>query len=149
MRAHLKGFSLVELMIVVAIIGIMAAVAVPNFVALQLKAKRAELPGNLNGIRTAQIAYEAAYEGYIDCAENPGHAAVGKTQQAWNLTAAGWADLGWSPDGLVRGSYEVVAGATDFTATGVSDLDADRVQATFQSNLGTKVANISTAEGIY
>ena len=49
MRAN-KGFSLVELMIVVAIIGILAAIAIPNFITMQLKAKRGELPGNVDGI---------------------------------------------------------------------------------------------------
>ena len=52
-----KGFTLIELMIVVAIIGIMASIAIPQFLKFQAKAKQAEARGNLGTIHTMQTAY--------------------------------------------------------------------------------------------
>ncbi len=52
-----KGFTLIELMIVVAIIGILAAIAIPNFLKFQAKSKQSEAKTNLKGIYTAETAY--------------------------------------------------------------------------------------------
>ena len=48
-----KGFTLVELMIVVVIIGVLASIAIPNFLSYREKAKGAEAKSNLRAIKTA------------------------------------------------------------------------------------------------
>ena len=60
-----KGFTLVELMIVVAIIGILAAIAIPNFLQFRLKAKTSEAKSNLGAIRSTEVAYFAEWNFYV------------------------------------------------------------------------------------
>ena len=59
-----KGFTLIELMIVVAIIGILAAIAIPNFVNYQCKAKQSEAKQLLKTYATGLEAYMAEYDTY-------------------------------------------------------------------------------------
>ena len=125
-----KGFSLIELMIVVAIIGILAAIAIPNFVAMQLKAKRSEIPSNVDGVKTADSAYDAAFDGFVSCGVQPrADGSLDKSLTDWT-TNSGFTDIGWKPDGQVRGNYQAVtanntASTADYTVTGHSDVDND------------------------
>lgn len=59
-----KGFSLVELMVVVAIIGILAAIAVPNVNKYMLKSRQGEAKTNLAAIYTAQKSFYTEYTTY-------------------------------------------------------------------------------------
>jgi type IV pilus assembly protein PilA len=59
-----KGFTLIELMIVVAIIAILAALAIPNFLSFVVKTRRTEVKTNLEAIYKAQSSYYAEKDIY-------------------------------------------------------------------------------------
>lgn len=124
-----SGFTLIELMIVVAIIGILAAIAIPNFIKFQLKAKTSEVKSNLAAIRTAEESYYAEYGTYVSALPSP--AAIGHNVKVDFLNEAGAGEgfdrVGWSPEGKVWFNYSVASNAAEdeYTAGAVADIDND------------------------
>ncbi|MCG8687200.1 MAG: prepilin-type N-terminal cleavage/methylation domain-containing protein [Desulfobacterales bacterium] len=128
----IKGFSLIELMIVVAIIGILSAIAIPNFINYQLKSKTAEAKTNLGTIKTVQEAYKAENSSYVVCTASP-NATPNTSKQPWVDQGGGFGAIGFIPLGDVYYSYAVtsVDTATSFTATATGNLDGDATSAVY------------------
>jgi type IV pilus assembly protein PilA len=125
LRKSNKGFTLIELMIVVAIIGILAAIAIPNFLRFQLKAKSSEGKVNVAAIRTAETAYNAEFGQYVPAAVSPTAAPPVGAKQPWAVivAGAGFDILGWAPEGNVYFNYGVVTGVNSFTVGAMANID--------------------------
>jgi type IV pilus assembly protein PilA len=122
------GFTLIELMIVVAIIGILAAIAIPNFLRFQLKAKSSEGKTNLAAIRTAEESYFAEYGAYVSA--DPSPATIdnnSKTEFSHAVAGLGFVVVGWAPEGDVFFNYavEIPANNDGFMASAAADIDND------------------------
>jgi type IV pilus assembly protein PilA len=123
-------------MIVVAIIGILAAIAIPNFLRFQLRSRVGEGKTNIAGIRTAEESYAAEYATYVGAAALPGGVLSGDKQN-WPAPMAldGFSTIGWFPEGEVYYNYNVTSApagcpaamtpCTLYTVEGVSDIDSD------------------------
>jgi type IV pilus assembly protein PilA len=135
LRDH-KGFTLIELMIVVAIIGILAAIAIPNFLRYQAQARQSEARTNLGGAFVAETSFFGENGRYSDFQEI-GFALAGTTNR-YTYRAQRTAQVGTSvTSGAIQsiaagigsaaaeGTPGAASTATGFTATAAANLDQD------------------------
>lgn len=125
-----QGFTLLELMLVVAIIGILASVAIPNFRDYQYRSRRSEGFTNLSALAKSQRAFSAEYNRYVGAAPAPIDPLSPDPVDWEGGVTPGFAALGWKPDGDVFYRYDTNAADIDagccvgcFTATAYSDID--------------------------
>jgi len=118
-------------MIVVAIIGILAAIAIPNFLKYQAKAKQTEAKTNLRGIFSVEMSYFAEQNifapDFTDLAWEP----VGPFKYAYNM---GGTSLGLNlVIALAENNATPAAGTVSFTAVGWGNIDSDTAYDTCRS----------------
>ncbi len=129
-KQHSRGFTLIELMIVVAILAILATVAIVAYGQYARKAKNSEATSVLADIRIKQEAYRASFHQYADL-WIPTHwmpdSTPGTDARDWPITgtvdtlAGAWRMLGVTPDHGVYFSYTCEAGAPGETPDGPFD----------------------------
>ena len=132
-----QGFTLIELMIVVAIIGILAAIAIPNFMTYQAKARQSEAKVNLGGMFTTAVSYFAENNTYSTVTGDAlGYKPAGNSKYSLyyggvaatnTITpsaggAAAPCNVAPTAVPLPAGS---AAGVTGFTAAAVANIDSD------------------------
>jgi len=127
-----KGFTLIELMIVVAIIGILAAIAIPNFLRYQAKSKQTEAKTNLGAIGTNAEAYRSEHDTYVTDFNGLGWSAQGTTRYCYmynqfsippvyNDSVVG----GPSSSNYNQDLANAQASGTNYTAVATGNIDSD------------------------
>jgi len=122
-----KGFTLIELMIVVAIIGILAAIAIPNFLRYQLRSKFGELRTNVEAIRKSeeslrqsdrQACLNAATGQFVTLNLVPAAATLNSTKVVWtNADIAAASAIDVNVEGATYGQYRAVTNGAPVVVT--------------------------------
>jgi prepilin-type N-terminal cleavage/methylation domain-containing protein len=125
-----KGFTLMELLIAVAIVAVLAGIGIPIYMKLQSGAKATEANANLDGIRTCEESYKMVHNAYMDCTISPVNAIPDETPVAFadtdGDTTIGFDAIGFQPNANVRFIYEVGGSSgIAYTAGALGDTDGD------------------------
>src|SRR2546427_4729377 len=149
-----RGFTLIELMIVVAIIGILAAIAIPNFMTYQAKARQSEAKVNLGGVFTTATSYFAENNTYsVPNANALGYMPAGNIR--YNLWYGGIGSISvpvaqfrvtfpcstGAPTAVPVPAGSTAAGLNGFTAGEIADIGSDSTRDERGNNDLRKLAN--------
>ncbi len=145
LKKLMAGFTLVELMIVVVILGILAAVAIPAFSRYIKRSKTTEVAGNIAKIYQGEVTYYSASAergdgtarfvnaGALPSTPSPGQNKFPADAQLW-AGNTDWSAIGFGLDGAHYYRYTAISSTTTlgFTAQAEGDIDGDGTLSVFQ-----------------
>jgi prepilin-type N-terminal cleavage/methylation domain-containing protein len=130
-----KGFSLIELLIVVAIILIIAAIAIPNLLRARIAANESSAVGSTRTVNTAEVAYNSAYPTVGYAVTLP---ALAGTCSGTTLPTSNAACL---IDNVLGGSNTPTKSGYSFTLTSGGAGPVNGIQATYEMDGGPAAPN--------
>ena len=131
-----KGFTLIELMIVVAIVGILAAIAIPAYIDYTIRARITEIAGGYDALSTALSEYHASNGFFPEGLATSDLASLPSNYGQYVYVDGGGFGTGKSPDSI---NYEFVIGVTPYKSIGTAvDTYSLNLQVNYATDAGYK-----------